>query len=114
MRLVERLPDHSHYKVAIHDDDELARRQQDAERAGAKRPGRTRAVDAHTWTPERAALTDIGDILLGIRASLEAQRTGRRQRVTPLPRPRLARDRLEAADSYRRHRDRVRLMLGRG
>ncbi|AXB41303.1 MULTISPECIES: hypothetical protein [Amycolatopsis] len=71
-------------------------------------------MDAHSWTPERAALTDVADILLTIRSSLEAQRTGKSQKATPMPRPRLARDRLEIADSHQRHRDRVRLMLGRG
>ena len=73
-----------------------------------------RTVDAHTWTPERAALTDVADILLSIRSSLEAQRTGKSQKTTPMPRPRMARDRIEAAASQQRHRDRVRLMLGRG
>ncbi|MBB5154953.1 hypothetical protein [Saccharopolyspora phatthalungensis] len=79
---------------------------------GKRSSGKSR-VDAHTWTPERAALTDVADILLAIRASLEAQRTGKKQKATPMPRPRLARDRLAAAESYQRHRDRVRLMLGR-
>lgn len=110
-RLIERLPDHSHYKVAIHDDDELARRKLDTEPDDA--PVR-RGVDGRVWTPERAALTDVADILLGIRASLEAQRTGRAQPARPMPRPKLARERLEAAASFDRHRDRVRLMLGRG
>ncbi|MFE0021904.1 hypothetical protein [Amycolatopsis sp. NPDC059021] len=112
MRLLERLPDHSHYKVAIHDDDELARRHHDADHHAGNRPRRT--VDAHTWTPERAALTDVADILLTIRATLDAQHSGQSQKVTPMPRPRLARDRIEAADAIQRHRDRVRLMLGRG
>jgi hypothetical protein len=68
-------------------------------------------VDARTWTPERAALTDIADILLSIKASLEAQRTGKRQRVPAMPRPVLARDRQEKTEFHRRHRERVRLML---
>ena len=68
-------------------------------------------MDARTWTPERAALTDVADLLIGIRASLEAQRTGKRQTTTPMPRPVLAADRLADADLYRRHRDRVRLLL---
>ncbi|PKW15922.1 hypothetical protein [Saccharopolyspora spinosa] len=70
-------------------------------------------MDAHTWTPERAALTDIADILLTIRASLDAQRTGKSQKPDSMPRPTLARDRLDAADRHHRHQERVRLMLGR-
>jgi hypothetical protein len=113
LRYAERLPDHGHYKVAIRQDDELARRQAEAEEAeGEQKPGKP-TVDAHTWTPERAALTDVADILLGIRASLEAQRTGKQQRPDPMPRPRLARDRVEAARAFERHQQRVRMMLGR-
>ncbi|WP_134664008.1 hypothetical protein [Amycolatopsis sp. CFH S0078] len=112
--MIERLPDHGHYKVAIRDDDELALRQRDAERESGRKPSRRAAVDARAWTPERAALTDVADILLTIRSSLEAQRTGKSQKPNPMPRPRLARDRLDAADAYDRHRERVRLMLGRG
>lgn len=114
LRLVERLPDHSHYKVAIHNDDELAARLREVEAATGRRPPTRPTVDAHTWTPERAILTDVADILLSIRSSLEAQHTGKRQKVTPMPRPRFARDRIEAAASQQRHRDRVQLMLGRG
>ncbi|WP_027944027.1 hypothetical protein [Amycolatopsis taiwanensis] len=112
-RLIERLPDHGHYKVAIRDDDEIARRQRDAELARPQ-PATPRSVDAHTWTPERAALTDIADILLTIRASLDAQRTGKPQKPGQMPRPKLARDRLEASESYQRHRQRVQMMLARG
>lgn len=75
LRLVERSPDHSHYKVAIHDDGQLAQHQ--ADHRGDTRPGRSR-VDARTWTPERALLTDVADILLAIRASVDAARTGKR------------------------------------
>ncbi|WP_181771288.1 hypothetical protein [Amycolatopsis pittospori] len=82
--------------------------------ATGHQPSTRRTVDAHIWTPERAILTDVADILLTIRSSLEAQRTGKRQTTTPMPRPRLARDRIEAAASQQRHRDRVRMMLGRG
>jgi hypothetical protein len=113
LRLVERLPDHSHYKVAIHDD-ELAQRLHDIADETGRRQSVRRTVDAHTWTPERAVLTDVADILLSIRSSLEAQRTGKRQKITPMPRPRLARDRIETVASQQRHRDGVRLMLGRG
>lgn len=108
VRLIARLPDHSHYKVAIHDDDELAVRRRDTESPGRLRLSR---VDARTWTPERATLTDIADILLTIRASLEAQRTGKRQKPPVMPRPVLAADRLERTDFLRRHRERVRLLL---
>ncbi|WP_394360736.1 hypothetical protein [Amycolatopsis sp. SB7-3] len=114
LRLIERLPDHSHYKVAIHDNDDLARRLHEIEDTAGRRSSNLRTVDAHTWTPERAILTDVADILLNIRSSLEAQRTGKSQTATPMPRPRLARDRIEAAASQQRHRDRVRMMLGRG
>lgn len=95
----------------------MARRQRDIERRAGQKPQKSSKskVDAHTWTPERAVLTDVADILLSIRASLEASRTGKRQKVTPMPRPRLARDRLTHAETYERHRERVALMLpGRG
>jgi hypothetical protein len=68
-------------------------------------------VDLRVWTPERAALTDVADILLGIRSSLEAQRTGKRQKTPTMPRPVLAVDRIEQNEVLRRHRDRVALML---
>lgn len=113
LRLAERLPDHGHYKVAIRDDDELARRQAEAEAADPAQPQSPKSVDARVWTPERAVLTDLADILLAIHASLEAQRTGQRQRPTPMPRPRLARDRVDAALAMERHQERVRMMLGR-
>lgn len=104
------LPDHSHYKVSIHDDDELARRAREQQPEAASQSARPR-VDAHTWTPERAALTDVADLLIAIRASLEAQRTGKRQNAKPMPRPVLAADRLDEVEAYGRHLDRVRLML---
>lgn len=112
LRLIERLPDHSHYKSAIHNDDELALAQREAERREGKRSGRpSPKVDLRVWTPERAALTDVADILLGIRSSLEAQRTGKRQKTPTMPRPVLAVDRIEQNEVLRRHRDRVALML---
>lgn len=113
LRYCERLPDHGHYKVAIRQDDTLARRQAEAEAADPAQQPQAPKVDAHVWTPERAVLTDIADILLGVHASLEAQRTGKTQKPTPMPRPRLARDRVAAALAYERHQERVRMMLGR-
>lgn len=112
------MPDHGHYKVAIQEDDELARRQRDlAEQSGRtedNKPSKAK-VDPRVWTPERAVLTDVADILLGIRASLEASRTGKRQKAAQMPRPRLARDRVAHSETYRRHRERVALLLpGRG
>ncbi|TDQ01242.1 hypothetical protein [Labedaea rhizosphaerae] len=68
-------------------------------------------MDPRTWTPVRAALADVADLLIGIRASLEAQRTGKRQTTQPMPRPVLAADRLAETDRYRRHQERVRLLL---
>lgn len=112
LRYCERLPDHGHYKVAIRQDDTLARRH--AETEGEAHQPSTPTVDAHVWTPERAVLTDVADILLGIHASLEAQRTGKpQQRPKPMPRPRLARDRVQAALAYEAHQQRVAMMLGR-
>lgn len=111
LRYCERLPDHGHYKVAIRQDDDLARRHADVD--GEQQEPSTPTVDAHTWTPERAVLTDIADILLSIRASLEAQRTGKPQKTQPMPRPRLARDRVQTALALERHQERVRMMLGR-
>jgi hypothetical protein len=68
-------------------------------------------VDARTWTPERAALVDVADILLAIRASVEAQRTGQAQKPPRMPRPQLAAQRREQTEFLRRHWDRVRLLL---
>jgi hypothetical protein len=79
-------------------------------------PGPVRAFDAAI---ERALARgeeprDTTRMTQVVSAELEAQRTDRRQKATHMPRPRLARDRIETAASQQRHRDRVRLMLGRG
>lgn len=68
-------------------------------------------MSGHVWTPERAALTDVADILLGVLASLEAQRTGKRQKPRTMPRPVDAFARLDQADALARHSDRVRALI---
>lgn len=99
LRLIALLPDHSHYKVALSQDDELAARQAAAQN-GKPRPPR---VDGRVWTPERAALTDACDILLAILATLDAQRTGKPRKPEQLPRPVTAQDRYERKAAYRRY-----------
>lgn len=98
--------------MAIHNDDELARRRRDTDaRAGRTRP-RRQGVDAHTWTPERAALTDVADLLLRVIGLLHTQVSGKRQRPPkPMPRPVYAADRIEQNDTIRRHRERVAMLL---
>lgn len=97
--------------MAIRNDLEFARRVRDQEQQGrAQRqpPG----VDGRVWTPERAILTDIADIQLEIRALLQAQLSQRKpQQPQRMPRPRSARERLEIADAYERHRTRVARMV---
>jgi hypothetical protein len=65
------------------------------------------------WTPERAALTDIADILLCVLSSLEAARTGKTQKPQTMPRPVDAFGRLAHLEAMQRHQDRVRAMTGR-
>ncbi|MGW5720773.1 hypothetical protein ACWEVP_31690 [Amycolatopsis sp. NPDC003865] len=65
------------------------------------------------WTPERAILTDVADILLRVLASLEAARTGKTQRPSAMPRPVDAFGRLAQAEAKQRHDDRVRALIGR-
>jgi hypothetical protein len=65
------------------------------------------------WTPERAVLTDIADILLRVLSSLEAGRTGKTQKPPTMPRPVDALGRLAQIEAKQRHDDRVRAMLGR-
>ncbi|WP_103353605.1 hypothetical protein [Amycolatopsis sp. CA-128772] len=102
------MPDHAHYKVALQEDIDLARR---AREHAKGKPSRRPRVAGQVWTPERAALTDVADILLRVLASLEAQRTGKTSKPQSMPRPLTAAARLDQLDAAQRHRDRVRMML---
>lgn len=108
VRFAERLPDHSHYKVSVRDDLDLARRVREQDKG---KPARRVKVTGQVWTPERAILTDVADILLRVLASLEAARTGRTHKPQTMPRPVDAFARLDQFDAYQRHTNRVRALI---
>jgi hypothetical protein len=89
-------------------DDELVRRHWKPEPAGA--PQKRPRLDPRLWTPERAALTDVADILLMIHEAIRAQASGKSQKPQRMPRPEMARDRIARAEARRRHLERVALM----
>jgi hypothetical protein len=100
LRLVARLPEHSHYKAALVQDERYAEAVLATEQAGTM-PHHQPLVG---WTREAAVIADLFDRLTALMASDPGK-------VTPYPRPKTAVDRARADAALARHKARVRLML---
>lgn len=99
-RLLDQLPQHGRFKAALLDDDELAEQIYEP----VDDDGPIPPMDFVGYDPVVAGLTNIGDILLMLRATLIAVNSdkGKMPPVKPLPRPESARERVERERSKER------------
>lgn len=110
LRLVDRLPRHSHYKAAIADDDELARQVLEHLGRGTV-PARPPLTEYSTLIE---VLSNFLDELRELHATLIAVNSakGRRPRVTRTPRPETAVMRAEKRRSMERLMELEQRLLG--
>lgn len=106
LRFINRLPNHSHYKSAILDDDEVARQ---TVQSGMKAQNRKTMLG---FTPEVSALLDLTSWvknLYGLTHAVNAD--GKYPDLPATPYPETAFDRLRKVDFMARHHRRVQMLL---
>lgn len=95
------------YAAAVADDDDTALALLSARDDAAAAEGRPR-FGMYGWTYERELLVGQTDLLMSIRSLLigaKFSKSGKPPKVDPMPRPRTARDRIEAIQSRRKRQN---------
>lgn len=93
IRLSNQLPSHGRFKAAVLDDDEFA---ESVGLPDSDDQGREKAFGLVDYDPVVARLTDIGDLLIKLQATLVAVNSEKKQRAPKyMARPQTAFDRLE-------------------
>lgn len=100
--LAERLPRHSVYRAAVADDEDTALALLDE--AERETPSGAPTFGMAGWTPERELLVGLTEAVMSLRAVLIAvnSKSGKVPKVVPLPRPKVAADRVSAIRSRRK------------
>lgn len=109
--MINNLPPHSRYKLALEDDDEL-REEVIAYYGGKMPPSRPPSLDS--WTAMDEMLAVITDGLNAVQHAIIAVNTPKgkpRPKFTPVRRPKTAADRAESRREWRTHQEIVRLAL---
>lgn len=104
-RLIDRLPEHSHYQRALADDDELQRQ---FGSAGPRKP------TLRAWSAERelrATLYDVASLIQVAIVSVNTPKGKQAPRFKPVRRPETAADRDERRRLLDMHRHNVRKLL---
>jgi len=105
LRLVDRLPEHSHYQRALEDDDELHRRHP---------PATARRPSLRSWSADRELLATLHDVASLIQVAIVGVNTPKGKKAPkfkPVRRPETAADRARRRRELEMHADNVRQLL---
>lgn len=114
LRWLDRLPKHSHYKAALADDEDLARRTLAGVNGSGPPPAPRPPITE--WSRQVELLTAAVDELRELHATLIAanSKKGKRPKVRPVPRPETAVMRLEKQRTLAQLAEIERKLLGGG